>query len=207
MWRWVFVVALVRWVPTWLVMVPVAFLAFVQAVFLGAFHSVATRWPLAVAAQHGSGAREWKGGFSTTLLHPAVSGFDGRTPGGTSATSRRSRSGSRRGAASSPGSSDVGVVRRVIRRRGRLRRRPGRHRRRLLGLTARNRHHLPASRLCRAARPVAADHGRRRAVRSSAADERPQGRLGQRSPAARAGGLAHACRDCRLRTCTTLRHR
>ena len=54
----VFVVALVRWIPSWLVIIPVTFAVFIKATFLGAFHSVATDgWPLADTAQHGGRAQ------------------------------------------------------------------------------------------------------------------------------------------------------
>jgi hypothetical protein len=77
----VFVVALVRWVPTWLVIVPITFAMLIQATFLGAFHSVPTdggRWliPLNTGVVHS----EWKGTcLDDSPCYIDVSGFDGRT--------------------------------------------------------------------------------------------------------------------------------
>ena len=77
----VFVVALVRWIPTWLVIIPVTFAMFIQATFLGAFHSVATnagRWllPLNTGVVHS----EWKGGcLDDSPCFLDKSGFDGGT--------------------------------------------------------------------------------------------------------------------------------
>jgi hypothetical protein len=77
----VFVVALVRWVPTWLVIVPITFAMLIQATFLGAFHSVATdggRWliPLNTGVVHS----EWKGEcLDDSPCFIDITGFDGRT--------------------------------------------------------------------------------------------------------------------------------
>jgi hypothetical protein len=77
----VFVVALVRWIPTWLVIIPITFAMLIQATFLGAFHSVATdggRWliPLNTGVVHS----EWKGGcLDDSPCFIDITGFDGRT--------------------------------------------------------------------------------------------------------------------------------
>jgi hypothetical protein len=74
----VFVIALVRWVPTWLVIVPLAFLLMIQGTFLGVFHGVSTdggRWlfPLNTGIVHS----EWIGGCTeTSPCYLVVSGFD-----------------------------------------------------------------------------------------------------------------------------------
>jgi hypothetical protein len=77
----IFIVALVRWVPTWLVLVPLAFLLMVQGLFLGVYHGVPTdgaRWlfPLSTGVVHG----EWIGDCETTGCDLIVSGFDRVTP-------------------------------------------------------------------------------------------------------------------------------
>jgi hypothetical protein len=77
----VFIVALVRWVPTWLVLVPLTFLLMVQALFLGVYHGVPTdggRWlfPLNTGVVNG----EWVGDCETTGCDLLVSGFDRATP-------------------------------------------------------------------------------------------------------------------------------
>ncbi|HUF98768.1 MAG TPA: hypothetical protein VMM60_11630, partial [Ilumatobacter sp.] len=77
-----FVIACVRWIPTWLVLLPLGFMVMVQGLFMGIFHGVPTdgeRWlfPLNTGVVNG----EWKGcgpeSFECTL---AVSGFDTTTP-------------------------------------------------------------------------------------------------------------------------------
>jgi hypothetical protein len=78
----VLVIALVRWVPTWLVIAPLAFALFVQGVFLGVFHGVPTdggRWllPLNTGIVHG----EWVGcAPEDPDCYLPVSGFDRVTP-------------------------------------------------------------------------------------------------------------------------------
>ena len=77
-----FVVALVRWIPSWLVLLPLAFVLLVQGVFLGVFFGVptgnATWWfPLASGVVHG----EWIGcGETDSVCDLPVSGFDRVTP-------------------------------------------------------------------------------------------------------------------------------
>ncbi|HUF98476.1 MAG TPA: hypothetical protein VMM60_10135, partial [Ilumatobacter sp.] len=77
-----FVIACVRWVPTWLVLLPLGFLLMVQGLFAGFYHGLTTdgvRWlyPLNTGVVNG----EWSGctpdGFECSL---AVSGFDTTTP-------------------------------------------------------------------------------------------------------------------------------
>jgi hypothetical protein len=78
----VFVVALVRWIPSWLVIIPITFALLIQTTFLGAFHSVPTdggRWlfPLNTGVVHS----EWKGGcIDDSPCYIQISGFDGTTP-------------------------------------------------------------------------------------------------------------------------------
>jgi len=73
-----FIVALVRWVPTWLVIVPMAFLLLVQASFAGLFHGIpadGARWlyPLNSGIVNG----EWVGGCTpTSPCELEVAGFD-----------------------------------------------------------------------------------------------------------------------------------
>lgn len=77
-----FVVALVRWIPSWLVLLPFAFLLLVQGVFFGIFFGVPTSsttflLPLASGVVHG----EWIGcGETDDLCSLPVSGFDRVTP-------------------------------------------------------------------------------------------------------------------------------
>ncbi len=77
-----FAIALVRWIPTWLVIVPFAFLTFVQGVFLGVFFGSPTGtgtwwWPLATGVVQG----EWIGcGEFDAVCDLPVSGFDRVTP-------------------------------------------------------------------------------------------------------------------------------
>ena len=77
-----FALALVRWIPTWLVIVPLAFLAMIQGVFLGAWFGVPTGavtwwWPMATGVVHG----EWIGcGEFDTVCDVPVTGFDRVTP-------------------------------------------------------------------------------------------------------------------------------
>ena len=76
----VFVVAVVRWIPTWLVIVPLVFLTFVQALFFGFFFGVPTGgqswlWPLVTGTVHG----EWFG-CEVKRCELPVSGFDRITP-------------------------------------------------------------------------------------------------------------------------------
>lgn len=77
-----FVVALTRWVPTWLVILPLAVLLLVQGVFLGLWFAVpsgnATWWfPLGTGVVHG----EWIGcGETDRVCDLPVSGFDQTTP-------------------------------------------------------------------------------------------------------------------------------
>jgi hypothetical protein len=74
----VMVIALVRWIPTWLVIAPLAFAFMVQGLFLGVFHGVATdagRWlfPLNTGVVHG----EWIGcSPEDPYCRLPVSGFD-----------------------------------------------------------------------------------------------------------------------------------
>lgn len=77
----VFVVAVVRWIPTWLVIVPLVFLTFVQALFFGLFFGVPTGglswlWPLVTGSVHG----EWFGCETAAGCGLPVSGFDRITP-------------------------------------------------------------------------------------------------------------------------------
>ncbi len=77
----VFAVALVRWVPTWLVFAPLAYLLMVQGLFFGIFHGTPTgggRWlfPLSTGVVHG----EWVGcGPDDAVCNLPVSGFDPNT--------------------------------------------------------------------------------------------------------------------------------
>jgi hypothetical protein len=77
-----FAIALVRWVPSWLVLVPLAFLAMVQTVFFGMWFGEATGaqtwwWPMATGVVHG----EWIGcGEFDSRCDLTVSGFDRVTP-------------------------------------------------------------------------------------------------------------------------------
>lgn len=78
-----FAIALVRWVPSWLVLLPLAFLALVQGVALGVFFGEATGslrtwlWPLSTGVVHG----EWDGcGTDDAFCDLPVSGFDQTTP-------------------------------------------------------------------------------------------------------------------------------
>lgn len=77
-----FVIACVRWIPTWLVVVPLAFMVFVQGLFFGVFHGVPTsgeRWlfPLSTGVVNG----EWVGGCEPDgPCNLPVSGFDATTP-------------------------------------------------------------------------------------------------------------------------------
>ena len=78
----IFIVALVRWVPTWLVLVPLAFLLMAQALFFGVFHGVPTdggRWlfPLNTGVVHS----EWIGDCDNEgPCYLIVRGFDRSTP-------------------------------------------------------------------------------------------------------------------------------
>jgi hypothetical protein len=77
-----FVIACVRWIPTWLVVVPLAFMVFVQGLFAGIFHGLrasGSRWlyPLNTGVVND----EWVG--CTTEMPDCnlpVSGFDATTP-------------------------------------------------------------------------------------------------------------------------------
>jgi hypothetical protein len=78
-----FVIACVRWIPTWLVLVPLAFMVFVQGLFAGIFHSLrasGTRWlyPLNTGVVND----EWIGGCETedAMCNLPVNGFDATTP-------------------------------------------------------------------------------------------------------------------------------
>ena len=77
-----FVVALVRWVPTWLVLLPLAFMAMVQGLFAGLWHGIPAdggRWlfPLHSGVVNG----EWVGcGPEHAICELEVSGFDSTTP-------------------------------------------------------------------------------------------------------------------------------
>jgi hypothetical protein len=77
----VFAVALVRWVPTWLVFAPLAYALMVQGLFFGVFHGTPTdggRWlfPLSTGVVHG----EWVGcGPEDANCSLPVSGFDPNT--------------------------------------------------------------------------------------------------------------------------------
>ena len=77
-----FVIACVRWIPTWLVLVPLTFLTFVQVLFAGIFHGIAAsgqRWiyPLNTGVVNG----EWIGcGLEDATCDLPVSGFDATTP-------------------------------------------------------------------------------------------------------------------------------
>lgn len=77
-----FVIALVRWVPTWLVLGPLLFLLMVQGLWMGLFHGVPAsggRWlfPLGTGVVNGP----WTGcGPEDTACDLAVSGFDRVTP-------------------------------------------------------------------------------------------------------------------------------
>ena len=76
------VVALVRWVPTWLVLVPLAFLTIVQGLFFGLWSGVPTSgvswlWPLSTGTVHG----EWLGcGTTDAFCDLPLAGFDRTTP-------------------------------------------------------------------------------------------------------------------------------
>lgn len=78
----VFVVALVRWIPTWLVIAPLVFLMFVQGLFFGFFFGVPADggswlWPLVTGTVHG----EWVGcGELDPTCDLPISGFDRVTP-------------------------------------------------------------------------------------------------------------------------------
>ncbi len=73
-----FVVALVRWIPTWLVIAPLVFLMFVQGLFFGIFFGVPAGgeswlWPLVTGTVHG----EWVGcGELDPICDLPISGFD-----------------------------------------------------------------------------------------------------------------------------------
>jgi hypothetical protein len=77
-----FVVALVRWVPTWLVVFPLAFMVMVQGLFAGLWHGIPAdggRWlfPLHSGIVNG----EWIGcSPEDALCELPVSGFDTTTP-------------------------------------------------------------------------------------------------------------------------------
>ncbi len=78
----VFVVAAIRWIPTWLVIVPLVFLTFVQGLFFGIFLGVPTGgqswlWPLVTGTVHG----EWIGcGEFDPNCDLPITGFDRVTP-------------------------------------------------------------------------------------------------------------------------------
>lgn len=74
------VVALVRWVPTWLVAVPLFFLLFVQGLYFGIFDSASTSaftwlWPMSTGAVH----RGWTGCDTDNCLL-RLAGYDQVTP-------------------------------------------------------------------------------------------------------------------------------
>lgn len=77
-----FVIAIVRWIPTWLVLLPLGFLVMVQGLFFGFFHGTPTsgvRWmsPLNTGVVHGA----WQGCAEVDLkCDLPVSGFDTTTP-------------------------------------------------------------------------------------------------------------------------------
>lgn len=77
-----FAIALVRWVPSWLVVVPLAFLAMIQTVFFGMWFGEPTGaqtwwWPMATGVVHG----EWIGcGELDSRCDLTVTGFDRVTP-------------------------------------------------------------------------------------------------------------------------------
>ncbi len=77
-----FVIAIVRWMPTWLVLLPLGFLVMVQGLFGGVFHGTPTsgqRWifPLNTGVVHGP----WRGcGELDIECDLPVSGFDTMTP-------------------------------------------------------------------------------------------------------------------------------
>jgi hypothetical protein len=74
--------AIVRWIPSWIVIVPLAFLMFVQGIFLGIWFGVPSGdatwwWPLATGVVHG----EWMGSCETDgMCVLLVGGFDRVTP-------------------------------------------------------------------------------------------------------------------------------
>ena len=77
----VFVVALVRWVPSWLVILPLAFALLVQGLFVGLWHGVesdGTKWlfPLNTGVVHSA----WIGDCENGGCYLFVRGFDGTTP-------------------------------------------------------------------------------------------------------------------------------
>jgi hypothetical protein len=77
----VFVVAVVRWIPTWLVIVPLVCLTFVQSLFFGLFFGVPAGglswlWPLVAGSVHG----ELFGCETAAGCDLPVSGFDRITP-------------------------------------------------------------------------------------------------------------------------------
>ena len=77
-----FTLAVVRWIPSWLVILPLAFAAVVQGVFLGFWFGEPTgaatwMWPMATGVVHG----EWIGcGDLDAVCDLPVSGFDRATP-------------------------------------------------------------------------------------------------------------------------------
>jgi hypothetical protein len=77
-----FAIALVRWLPTWLVLAPMLYLLMVQMLFMGTFHGVPAdggRWmfPLGSGVVNGP----WSGcGPDDELCTLAVDGFDRLTP-------------------------------------------------------------------------------------------------------------------------------
>lgn len=77
-----FAIALVRWIPSWLVIVPLVFLAMIQAVFLGIWFGAPTGagtwwWPMTTGVVHG----DWIGcGELDSVCDLPVSGFDRVTP-------------------------------------------------------------------------------------------------------------------------------
>ena len=78
------VVALVRWIPTWLVVVPLFFLLFIQGLFLGIFNGVPTSWvtwlwPLSNGIVH-DGWIEHGCGRETGNCQLVITGFDRTTP-------------------------------------------------------------------------------------------------------------------------------
>lgn len=76
------VVALVRWVPTWVVLVPLAFFTMVQGLFFGLWsgeptNAVSWLWPLSAGTVHG----EWLGcGTDDARCDLPLAGFDRTTP-------------------------------------------------------------------------------------------------------------------------------
>jgi hypothetical protein len=77
-----FVVALVRWIPSWLVLGPLAFLVLVQGLIWGMWHGKTTEggdwlWPLSTGVVSG----DWVGcAPEDSLCELPVSGFDSATP-------------------------------------------------------------------------------------------------------------------------------